>query len=211
MKETYKRVIENIISLGIINGINFMIPLVTLPYLIKTIGINNYGAYSIVYSMLQYGILFTAYGFGFSSTQQIAQNREEVDIVNRIVNATLFSRLAIMIIFIIIMGFICLIVYPKEYFIMYLWGLGIVLGDILNPTWLYQGMEKMKYMTIINLVCKSVFTILIFVFIRRESDYIYITLLNSIGYIIAGGISMFLGYRLFNIKLFLPKQKHIFE
>lgn len=209
MHKDRKQIFENIISLGLLNGINLLIPLVTLPYLIKTVGIENYGVYSIVYSMLQYGIIFTAYGFGFSTTQQIAQNRDNLKTVSSIVNATLICRIVIMIGFTLIMGIICLSAYPPKYFIMYIWGLGIVIGDILNPTWLYQGMEKMRFMTIINLISKTIFTLLIFIFIRNASDYPYITLLNSIGYIVAGGISLLIGYRVFNLHFIFPKTKHV--
>lgn len=88
MQIKHKRILENIISLGLLNGINLLIPLVTLPYLIKTVGIDKYGVYSVVYSMLQYGIIFSAYGFGFSTTQQISKKRDNIETVIRIENAT---------------------------------------------------------------------------------------------------------------------------
>lgn len=209
MQKSHKRIIENIFSLGLINGINLLIPLVTLPYLIKTVGIDNYGAYSIVYAMLQYGILFSSYGFGFSTTQQIAQNRDDSTLVSNIVNATIFARIMIMVAISLVMILICMIVYPREYLIMFLWGLGIVIGDIMNPTWLYQGMEKMRFMTIINLVSKTVFTALIFVFIKSKADYPYITLLNSIGYLVAGGVSLILAYKTFGLKPKMPRKDHV--
>lgn len=209
MQKSHKRIIENIFSLGMINGINLLIPLVTLPYLIQHVGLSNYGAYSIVYSMLQYGILFSAYGFGFSTTQQIAQHRDNKSILNVIVNSTLAARLLIMLIVSIVMGVVCIVVYPREYFIMYLLGLGVILGDIMNPVWLYQGMEKMRFMTIVHLVSKIVFTLLIFVFIKENDDYPYITLLNSVGYIVAGCLSLIMAYRSFKLTFRLPKRRHV--
>ena len=209
IEKRHKRIIENIFSLGIISGLNILIPLVTLPYLIRTVGIDNYGAYAIVYAMIHYGILFSSYGFSYSTTQQIAQNRDNKEVINHIVHATLTARILIMLIISLIMGIVCIIVYPIQYFIMYLWGLGMIIGDILNPIWLYQGMEKMRFMTIVNLISKSVFTALIFIFIRKESDYPYITLLNSIGYIIAGSVSLIMAYRYFDLHPLIPKRCHI--
>ena len=209
MQKSHKQIIENIISLGLINGINLIIPLVTLPYLIGHIGLSNYGAYSIVYSMLQYGILISSYGFAFSTTQQIAQNREDKEFIGRIVHSTLFARLLIMIVVSLLMGVICIVAYPKEYLLMYLLGLGVILGDILNPVWLYPGMEMMRFMTLVNMVSKTVFTVLIFIFIRNEKDCPYITLLNSIGYLVAGTISLILAYRSFHIKWQIPKMQDV--
>lgn len=211
MKAYHKRIIENIFSLGLINGINLIIPLVTLPYLIRTIGIDNYGSYSIVYAMLQYGILFSNYGFGFSSTQAIAQNRENSERVSIIVISTLMARLMIMVGVSVIMGIICVFFYSKEYLIMYFCGLGMILGDVMNPVWLYQGMEKMKFLAIINLVSKSIFTLLIFIFIKDVSDYPLVTLLNSIGYLVAGIFSLLWGYKMFSLHWMKPKVMHIKE
>lgn len=205
MQVAKKRIIENFFSLSLINGINVVIPLIILPYLIKTIGINSYGVYSIAYAMIQYVILLSNYGFGFSATKQIAQNRENTDYVNKIFNSVILSRIGIAFVGSIIFAIISYYSFSKEYLIMFLFGLGMVVGDILNPTWFYQGMERMKFMTIVNLISKVVFTICIFIFIKSENDCIYITLLNSLGYIVAGIASLIFVLRYFNIKLQLPK------
>lgn len=209
MQKSHKRLIENIFSLSLLNGINMIIPLVTLPYLIKTIGIANYGSYSIVYAMIQYGILFSAYGFSFSTTQQISINRDNIETVSAIFGSVIVARLMIAIVAMIIMAIICIAAFDSKYFLMYLLGLGMIIGDILNPTWLYQGMEKMRFMTIINFISKTLFTVLIFIFIRNQSDYLYVTLLNSCGFLIAGFISCIIGIKYFKLSLKLPKFTHI--
>lgn len=209
MQTRKKRLIENILSLSLLNGINMVIPLVTLPYLIKTIGIASYGAYSIVYAMIQYAILFSSYGFGYSTTQQIAQNRDNIDLITRTFNAVIVARISIAFIICIIMACICICVYSEDYFLMFIFGTGMIIGDILNPTWLYQGMEKMRFMTIINFISKMLFTVLIFIFIREPNDLLYVTLLNSAGYIVAGIVSMIFACQFFKIKVFVPHKEDI--
>lgn len=83
------RLLESILSLSILNVLNMALPLLTLPYIIKVVGMGNYGIYSIVYALIQYVLLFSSYGFNFSVTRQIAQNRDSHDIVNEIVSTTL--------------------------------------------------------------------------------------------------------------------------
>lgn len=209
MQTRKKRLIENILSLSLLNGINMVIPLVTLPYLIKTIGIASYGAYSIVYAMIQYAILFSSYGFGYSTTQQIAQNRDNIDLITRTFNAVIVARISIAFIICIIMAGICIYVYSEDYFFMFIFGTGMIIGDILNPTWLYQGMEKMRFMTIINFISKILFTVLIFIFIREPNDLLYVTLLNSAGYTVAGIVSMIFACHFFKIKVFVPYKEDI--
>ena len=55
----YRQVIENFFSLSILNALNVLLPLVTLPYILHVVGKANYGAYSYVYAVLQYVILFS--------------------------------------------------------------------------------------------------------------------------------------------------------
>ena len=74
--------LESIISLSLLNVLNMVLPLVTLPYIVKVVGIANYGAYSIAYAIVQYILLVSTYGFNFSVTKQIAQCRDNRQHIN---------------------------------------------------------------------------------------------------------------------------------
>lgn len=205
----HKNLFESVVSLSILNGLNLLLPLITLPYTIRVVGLANYGAYSIVYSILQYVLMVSAYGFAYSATQQIAQAREDIGTVSKVFNATIAARFVLTIIPLLILGAVSFFAYSKEYLVMYLLGIGIIIGDNLNPVWLFQGMEKMRYMTIVNVVCKLAFTVLIFLLIKRESDYIYLTLLNSLGFLLAGVISLIIAKRTFHVSFAIPSWKDI--
>ena len=49
----YRQVFESFFSLSILNGLNVLLPLVTLPYILGVVGKDNYGAYSYVYVIVQ--------------------------------------------------------------------------------------------------------------------------------------------------------------
>lgn len=191
--------LKNIFSLTILNGLNLFLPLVTIPYLIATIGSSNYGAYSIAYSIIQYVLLVSTFGFGYTTTKLIAQNKSDILFVSRTFYATIMAKLLLG----ICAAVVCLVVvllFFSNYIILYLFGLGIVLGDLLNPVWLYQGMEDMKYITLVNGLTKILFTALIFIFITSPNDYIYVLLFNSIGYLSAGIISFIIAHKRFGIR-----------
>jgi len=78
------------------------------------------------------------------------------------------------------------------------------LGQTLFPVWLFQGMERMKYITFLNILSRLIFTVAIFVFIRHTSDYLYVPLLNSLGAIIAGLLAMWVVFRNFNVGFRIP-------
>ena len=196
----HKNLVESFLSLSILNGVNIVLPLITLPYLVRTIGLAKYGAYSIVYTVLQYVLLISAYGFSYTATKQIAQNRDNIDFIGVVFHSTIIARLVLSIPALFGGLLFTYIVYPIDYLWMYIGGIGIILGDLLNPIWLFQGYEKMRYMTYVNVVCKLFFTILLFLFVRSGDDYIYITLWNSLGFIFSGILSYCLSFKVFKLK-----------
>lgn len=198
----YKQLIENFFSLSVLNGLNVLLPLVTLPYILSVVGKANYGAYSYIYVIVQYVILFSTYGFNFSATKQISQCRDDQDAVSRIYSAvTACKALIAVAISALLMLFARWVFKDVVSTWMFVYGLGMIVGDVLTPVWLFQGMEKMKYMTIVNASSKILFTVLIFIVVRSREDYDVLILLNSCGYLLAGMLSLMLVYRQFHLRL----------
>lgn len=200
-----KPLVESIFSLSVLNGLTVLLPLVTLPYILRVVGAANYGIYSYVYVLIQYLLLLNAYGFNFSATKQIAQHRDELDVVNKIYNAVIACRLILFVVGVVFFMALSpwLLETPTQK-LMFVMGFGVVLGETFNPIWLFQGMEKMRYLTIVNVFSKLIFTILIFVLIRTADDYIYIILFNSCGFLLAGVLSLIIARKQFHISFALP-------
>src|SRR5690606_11745165 len=68
----------------------------------------------------------------------------------------------------------------------------IVPGNILFPEWFFQAMERMKFITLLNLVSKALFTALVFIFIKTESDLILQPLFIGLGYLVSGFFSIYI-------------------
>lgn len=198
----YRQVVESFFSLSILNGLNVLLPLVTLPYILGVVGKDNYGAYSYVYVIVQYVILFSTYGFNFSATKQISQCRDDGEAVSRIYNAVIVCKTLIATVVSVLLLICSRWVFKDEAGTwMFVYGLGMVVGDVLTPVWLFQGMEKMRYLTIVNASSKILFTVLTFVVVRQRSDYQLLLLLNSCGYLLAGALSLVLVRRQFHLGL----------
>jgi PST family polysaccharide transporter len=80
---------------------------------------------------------------------------------------------------------------------------GMVIGQVLFPIWLFQGLERMKYVTVLNITAKLIFVGAIFGLVKKPSHYVYVPALNSLGFLMAGCISMFVAHRKFGIR-FVP-------
>ena len=208
---TAKRVTGNFLYLSVLNALNILLPLITLPYILGVVGKANYGIYAYVYTVLQYIIIISTYGFNFSATKQISQCRDDVSKVNTIYNAVIISKFLIALVLsalvLVLSGFI---LKDDVAPMMFLLGLGMVLGDVITPVWLFQGMERMKYMTIVNASSKILFTILVFIVIRSSEDFFLLILLNSAGYILAGVLSLILSAKQFKMKLGIVSVRNIF-
>ena len=208
--QNYKHIVENFLSLSILNALNVLLPLVTLPYILYVVGKANYGMYSYVYAVLQYVILFCTYGFNFSATKQISQHRGNKETVLRIYNAVIACKGIIAIILsLFLLLFARLIFKDDTGLLMFFYGLGMVVGDVFTPVWLFQGMERMKYLTIVNASSKILFTILIFAVVRSHDDFDLIILLNSCGSLLAGLLSIILVFRQFGLRFHCPSSRDI--
>ncbi len=201
---------ESFLSLSLLNAFNFLLPLVSLPYLVRVVGPENFGIYSFVLVIMQYVILISKYGFTFSGTKFIAENRDNKTIVERNLSAILFIRLSIALsCLIILFGLMLFVPLLNSQKLAYFYALGIVFGDIFIPIWFFQGMEKMRYITIVNLVSRGLFTISIFFVVKEAKDYPLILLLSSISYIIAAIVSVSIIHFQFKIRLVIPNRSDI--
>jgi len=208
--EDYKRITENILSLFSLQGFNYILPLITFPYLTRILGPDKYGLIAFALAFIGYFQILTDYGFNLSATREISIHREDDIRVSQIFSSVMVAKSLLMIISFIIM---ILIVSSFDKFrgdwLLYFLTFGLVIGNLLLPTWFFQGMEKMRYISILNIIISLLYTVSIFMFVRNSSDYLYVPLINSLGTIIVGFYSLNLIKRQFNVNFSKPSMADI--
>ncbi|SDD72010.1 polysaccharide transporter, PST family [Pricia antarctica] len=191
-------------------GVNLVLPFLTLPYLGRVLGAEKYGVVLMVYAVMQYLFVLCDYGFNLSATKDVSIFREDKEKIDRIFSNIYYIKLVLVLLAVAVLA---ISVYSiedlKTHKVAYFLGFGIVIGQVLNPVWFFQGMENMKYMTRVNVIAKGLFTALIFIVIKSESDYFKVPLLYSIGFIVGGLFSMYYAFRYFEVKFTRPDVQEI--
>jgi len=201
-----KKLLSNFIALGIIQGANFVLPVLVMPFVIPKIGADLFGVVSVAQVVMIFLSTISDYGFNLTATRDIAFYKDDKEKISRIFSNVLASKFMICALtFILLLILIPVIPVLKNHYALYLLGFVYVIGQSALVGWFFQGMEKMQYITISTLVARVLFVVLVFIFIREKSDYIYFLFFLGIGNIIAGVFSIFLAFRIFKLDLYSPK------
>lgn len=198
--EDGKLVLTNFISLSVLQVLNIVLPLLTMPYLVRILGAGYFGLLAIATSIITYFTILTNYGFNITATREISVNREDKLKIEEI-----YSSVMILKFFFIIVSFVllCIVVFSIEKFAsnweIYFLTFGVLIGQVIFPVWFFQGMEQMRYITYLNVISKSIFTILIFILVKKQSDYFIVPILSSLGFLVVGFWSLILIRKKFQI------------
>lgn len=180
-------VIKNFFLLCVVKLSGFILPLVTLPYVIRVVGIERVGEINLASSIMVYMSIIVAYGFNYTGTQYIAKNKSNLPRIADYYSSAMVIRFWLLCISFVILFLVCSYVdsfnnIQKLCYVTF----GIVVGQFLNPIWVFQGFQQMKYITYIDIFSKLTSTILIFSFINEEHDYFLFPLFMSVSAIFSG-------------------------
>lgn len=186
-----KKVLENLSYISILQLFSIFLPLISYPYLIRVLGLELNGMIVFAYSIVSYLNLFISFGFNSSTTRNIA-SLENDKCISNIVFSTYLCKLILFLFSVCLFLFVISFSHIQIEFRYILYSsLGLSIGELLLPIWYFQGVEKMKYLTIINVGSRIVFTVFIFVFVKQKEDYILVPLFNSLGAILGGVYALY--------------------
>lgn len=189
----YKGVIKNFSYLSILQVFNLTLPLLAYPYLIRVLGVETYGIVVFAQAIMMYFSMLINFGFNISATKDIAQYKEDKIQIDKIVSSVYSIKMTIWVLsFLLLLVLIIIIPTFKENWFLFVITFGVTFNDLLFPQWFFLGVEKMKYITFINITSKVIFTCLIFICISEKEDYILVPVFHSVGAFIGGIISIYI-------------------
>ena len=208
--DDYVKLLKNVSSLSIVQLSNYILPLITLPYLARVLGPKYFGLVIMAQATMIYLTLLTDYGFNLSATKEIAKNQNKKSVIETLFSSVLTIKSGLLCIGTLILFLLTMII-PifNEHSVLFWASYLIVIGNTFLPTFLFQGLEKMTFIACLNLIAKAGFTVLIFILIKSTDDYIWVHALWGISYILVD-IGAFLIIKLkLNFNLVKPQLNQI--
>ena len=160
----------------------YIIPLITFPYLNRVLGVEKIGVVNFVDSIVNYFIMFSSMGITIIGIRQTAVYKGNYEKLSDIFSE-LFTLHAIFTVIVILIYVLSINIIYKLYIYKELLYVGIlkIIFTLLLVEWFYKGIENFKYITIRSIILRSIFVLFVFVFVRSEGDY-------SIYYIFLSGL-----------------------
>ncbi len=194
-----KIILENFSFLSALQVSNLLIFLIIIPFLVRVLGKELYGLVVFAQTISIYFAILVNFGFTVTATRDISVHRDYMDKTSSIISTVLILKGSFFILSLVVLSFLVLTIplfnqHPAIFFLSMLY----CLSETLFPIWYFQGIEKMKYIAIINIIARIGSSILIFIFIRQPGDYVLVPLLLGIGTIsgaIAGLYIVFVQHR----------------
>lgn len=210
MAEHRKRILHNFISLSLVQGLSIIFPLVTFPYLLRVLGVEQFGVFTMIQTLIMYFDLLVSFGFGLTATQHIARSLNDSEKTSRIINAVYVIKISLFIVSILLLLISCLFIpYMRENFHLVLIASMYLVGNILFPDWYFQGIQKMRNITVVAFVSKFIGLLLIVLLVKEEGDIAFAVLALSAGNFIAGMLGFFILVRTITLRFEMPARRFI--
>jgi PST family polysaccharide transporter len=172
---------SNFISLSFFQFANYIIPLIVVPYLVRILGAENYGKINYAQVFASYFTILISFGFEYTSTKEIAENRNDQKKIQDTYNATLQLKAILFIVSCVVFSALFLFSEKlKEDYLLYIYSFVLNLGLLLFPNWYFQGIEQMRIMSVVNFLIKFSGILALFLFIQNEGDYVFVPLISFV-------------------------------
>ncbi len=204
-KPVMRRFAVNVASLFSVQIANFLLPLLTVPYVVRIIGPDKLGLLNFSQAYVTYFSLLINYGFDMAAVRVIAAHRDDKEATSRIVSQVLAGKTLLWVLSTLV--FVGLSLGAPE-FRAHLWlhvcTYLVCIGTVLSPLWLYQAMEDLGRVAIFNLAVKLLFSLSVLLLIRKADDYIYQNLAISVAQILVSVVALGVALRRFSVHLRWP-------
>lgn len=163
--------IQNFIFLAIIQSSNVLISIISVPLLIQSIGVDQFGLVNLSLSVIILLNILVGFGYNLSAPREVAISQQDKVALSHLVSNVFSAKLILALVsaFLILAGIFVFGLF-EGYQVILVYSLLILFSEAALPLWFFQGMEKMKLISIANIFSKLLFLVGIVLFIRDPSQ-----------------------------------------
>ncbi len=167
------KVVENYLFMTILPIISMLIGLLLYPYLIRVLGKTTYGTYIFVYSNIQFFQLFVSCGLDMPALKRVSQSPNDLIVKAQVLSNVFTARIVVFCMaFAVLLAISLFVPFVATNLLLYIIIFSLLLVEILFPVWYFQGIQKMKVVTYVNLLVRALSIPLILIFVKNTSDII---------------------------------------
>lgn len=200
-----RRLLENIAALSVVQLLNYVAPLITVPYLVRILHPAQFGLLAFSQGIVLCFSVITDYGFDFTATRAIAANRRDGAAIRRIAWTTLCAK------FLLLFASACVLTLlvatvpklretPQLFAVSFLY----VLGTAMFPVWLLQGLEELKVAALAMCIARMLIVPALFFFVRHAGDYVTAAALQASVEVVATAIAVPIMWRRVDLRWLAP-------
>ena len=193
--------IYNFSIYGFGQAVNLISPLLVIPYIVSVCGESGLGKVGVGFSFALISIVLVDAGSYINGTKEVSIHNLDREILEEkfttIYLAKLLLLLGVLLVCSLLIFVVPFLARDKEQFLL---SLLIVVGQFINPTWFFQGLQNFKWISLINVLSKGLYVLAVFVLVSKPGDYIFVNAYLGIGSIIAGLLGFLQIYRKYQFR-----------
>lgn len=189
----HRLILENFLSLGLINVLNSSFHLIIYPILIRRVGAEAYGTYVYAFSIVAYFTTLVTYGLDMIGTRYLAISDRDndtagkSDITSRLISSKLYLALLAILIFIpVVLCMESLSPYRSLLWANFL----VVVAYVFMPGWYYIGIQSTRVYLYIQIITKVLLALAIIIWVLDATDITLYALFVSVNSIVFSTISL---------------------
>lgn len=204
--------IQNFFFMSVIQSSNILISLITMPLLIQNIGLDQFGLVNLSLSVIVLLNVLVVFGYNLSAPKDVALNQQDKTALSHLVSDVFSAKLllASFATFLVVLGVFGFNLF-KEYQVILLFSILLLFSEATLPIWFFQGMEKMKLISITNIFSKLLFLLGIVLFIHSPEDSKWVNFMMGFFGLSINLLLLFYIHTFLEIKFYRPQLSSIWE
>lgn len=181
-------VAENYVFMTVLQALNMCFYLLVYPFLIRVLGVDSYGLYVYAAAVVALFVTFVSFGYDLPAAKRIAENVGDKNAMSQILSEVTTSKLLLEV-FAMIVYFGLFLLLPKMQAnpILFVIVFSQTITNIFFPQWYFQGVQRMRVVTYIQVAFKVLSLPFLFLFLHDAQDnWVYALIVTITA--IAGGV-----------------------